>query len=270
MNNSPLKHTHTHRYGEEMSFSVIEIKPECAAGRLYDSFDAEVAFDVMEPLTAGNNNNIVDKDDENESKSTKRPTLSRTPSALERERKAANEAFERKWQEEQDQKAREERRRQVEGIAVQSFDVSKDTWCLRIRTHDGRSFVARVNPNSPCCELHDLIRKEAPTGLVPYILNRVGIGSSIPDERSTTMLQCKLEDGVSLSQDLRTGGLCDVCSDPATKSYVFGNPKDVVRLCDKHHCEWLHVMINGRQIDQDEASLLTKQIVLDNLDAKLC
>ena len=48
-----------------------------------------------------------------------------------------------------------------------------------------------------------------------------------------------------------------------------GNPKDVVRLCDKHQCNWLHVMVNGRQIDQDEASLLTKQIVLDNLDAKL-
>ena len=105
-------HTHTHRYGEEMSFSVIEIKPECAAGRLFDSFDAEVAFDVMEPLTQDNNNNIGDEDQENDTKSTKRPTLSRTPSALERERKAANEAFERKWQEEQDQKTREERRRQ--------------------------------------------------------------------------------------------------------------------------------------------------------------
>ena len=252
-----------------MSFSVIEIKPECAAGRLFDSFDAEVAFDVMEPLTSGNNN-IGDEDQEDDTKSTKRPTLSRTPSALERERRAANEAFERKWQEEQDQKTREERRRHVEGIAVQSFDDRKDTWYLRIRTHDGRSFVSRVNPDTPCSELHDLIRKEAPTGLIPYDLNRAGIGSPIPDRRSRTMSECKLEDGVSLTQNLRTGGLCDVCRDPATRSYVFGNPKDLVRLCDKHQCNWLHVMVNGRQIDQDEASLLTKQIVLDNLDAKLC
>ena len=77
------------------------------------------------------------------------------------------------------------------------------------------------------------------------------------------MLECKLEDGVSLNQNLRTGGLCDVCRDPATKIICVWQSHDVVRFCDKHHCEWLYE-VNGRQIDQDEASLLTKQIVLDN------
>ena len=80
------------------------------------------------------------------------------------------------------------------------------------------------------------------------------------------MSECKLEDGES-TQNLEQ--LDSVMCAVITRSYVFGNPKDVVRLCDKHQCNWLHVMVNGRQIDQDEASLLTKQIVLDNLDAKL-
>jgi hypothetical protein len=231
---------------------------------LYDSFDAEVAFDVMEPLTSGKNK--IDEKDDDEEKSTK---LSKTPSTMERERRAANEAFERKWQEEQDQKMREERRRQVEGIAVNSFDPSKDVWSFRIRTHDGRSFVSKVNPDTRCNELHELIRKEAPTGLISYILNRSGIGGPIPDDRFRTMSQCGLEDGVSLTQNLSTGGLCDVCKKPATKSYVFGNPKDVVRLCDNHQCNWLHVIVSGKQIEDDEASLLTKQVVLANLDAKL-
>ena len=114
-----------------MSFSVIEIKPECAAGRLFDSFDAEVAFDVMEPLTSGSNN-IVDED-RMMIPSTKRPTLSRTPSALERERRAATRRS-RKRQEEQIKRPGEERRRHVEGIAVQLFDDRKDTWYIRIRT----------------------------------------------------------------------------------------------------------------------------------------
>ena len=194
-------------YGEEISFSVIEIKPECPAGRLYDNFDAEVAFDVMEPLMSGDNKTV---DDEEES-STKRPALQRTPSSIARARDATNQAFERKWQEEQDQKQREERRRMVEGIPVKGLDESKDIWSLRIRTHDGRSFVAKANPDTQCSVLYELIAQEAPTGLVPYILNRAGVGGPIPNEKSRTMKQCGLDDGVSLTQILRTGGSCDVC-----------------------------------------------------------
>ena len=283
-------------FGEEMPFTVIEIKPNVPAGRLFDGFFAEVAFDVAKPLLEEETTESSSKISQDRASGA----LAKTLSAQERERREANERFERKWREEQEQIRRTNRLKTTVGVPVDDFDESKgEIWRLRLRTYDGSNFIARCNALTTCDKLHSLLQKEAPTGRVPYTLvQEGGTSASIPNESGKTIRDVGISDEVILTQRLKTSGLCDACiakrpfvvdneekegrnenkNDEmtratcprmATKAHIFGRPKDVVRLCDLHRCKWLEEMLQFRALEQDENEFLSKDFVLGCLGARL-
>jgi len=259
-------------YGEEMSFSVVEIKPNVPAGRLYDGFFAEVAFDIMEPLLSGSSGG-----DTSASTKTTRPQLQKTPSAQAREQRMENERFAKKWKEEQELRSRRDALKRSEGVPVDGFDASANVWRLKLRTHDGSSFILRCNPTTTCDRLHAALREECPVGKVSYTLSRTaGSTVPIPDLATRTLEECGVTNEVVLEQKLRTTGLCDACvllraTPPrsAMKAHLFGKPRDVVRLCTEHRCVWLEKMLGSSQIEADEETALTKDFILKNLTARL-